>query len=723
MAKNNPPEDPAVESDAEADEAGLSAAELERKRRQEARRELKRQKEELARIQKEMRGPTSKWVKIAFLVIIVLVVALALGGYFIYCSYSVGIQRDSFVEEYNRADLTRLRLYAPEKAREVDELKEQAENGSGTLAWQQVIERYRQAEEKLAAAAAAAESNASAYDTKCRRFRVLKEEAVKNKLDQYARTIWARVLQADTVSSQQASRDLSIARATEELTQAIQLLEKAANSYPKLKVFDDIATTLRAQRSAVEAKEWERNVPEAWAALQGVLQRIETAQESADWSAATELSKEALAMLAPAAEKIAALKALAQEKIGVMEQALKAAAAGGMATAKPALWEKVGVEAKGVRDGLGQSDYASSARTAQEVAAMLGEAGESVRLAQEGLGASLTQIKVLYERAQGDAPFFAQNAAAAWQEVQDRYRQIPELQRQSKTFDLVDLCTVLRAQLEALIRERDQLFADTKSADERLEATAKTALYPHLQRNYPEPYERIEDLRRTVARRRERGELREVREGLVDAANSMEKLLKELEGVRSAVTQLRASLIGRRERFREGIRRFLGPEAQDIGRNMERLEQLLAGHLYTDAITVGEGLDRLLPKARFQAALAGTVVDYEKGVMWIADGGSSDGGNDGKQLDWYAALKWAAARRLAGFDDWRLPTEEELRDLAQMPAGERRTLFPNTASGGHWSKIPALEVTEALVVSLPAGVLSRADKRTPCYVRAVRQPN
>jgi hypothetical protein len=297
-----------------------------------------------------------------------------------------------------------------------------------------------------------------------------------------------------------------------------------------------------------------------------------------------------------------------------------------------------------------------------------------------------------------------------------------DLQRQNRTFELVDLSTTLRKQLDTLLQERDQLAADTKSAEGRLEAASKAALFPHVSRNYPDAYERIEDLRRAAARRRDRGELRQARDLLVQAADGMEKLLKDLDGVRSAVTQLRVSLIDRKERFHEGVRRFMGAAGQDIGRDMEHVEQMLAGHLYTDAITVATGLDRLLPKARFQVALKGTVVDYEKGLMWIADGGSADGGNDGKPLDWYEALKWAAARRFAGFDDWRLPTEEELRDLARLPAAERRALFPNTATGGHWSKVPAAEVADALVVSVPAGSISREDKRKPFYVRAVRQP-
>ena len=82
----------------------------------------------------------------------------------------------------------------------------------------------------------------------------------------------------------------------------------------------------------------------------------------------------------------------------------------------------------------------------------------------------------------------------------------------------------------------------------------------------------------------------------------------------------------------------------------------------------------------------------------------------------------AAALRFGGFDDWRLPTEEELRDLGRMPPVERTALMPNTAKGLYWSKVPGTDVEKALAVDLPAGTVSREDKRTACYVRAVRQP-
>ncbi len=725
MTKNTPAEEAAEEAQTQVEveaEEDLSEAELERKRRQEARREAKRQKQELARIQKEMKGPTSRWVKISLGVIVLLVVVVTVAGYLIYCSYSVNLQRTSYMEDYQRADVARLRQYAREELRRAEELQQQADSSGGALSWQQRIAKYREAEEALAKAVTVASSAADAYDSALTRFRVLKEEAVKSKLDQYAGMLWARVLEAEGAATSQSAQDFSATRATERLTEATELLTRASTSYAKLRDFDAVATQFRTALAAVLQKEWERNVPDAWAALQGLLKQAEASQEATDWDKAAEVIKSAMAMITPAVEKIAGLKTQANESAGLMEQALKAAEAAGTPAAKPAVWAKASATAKEARDALAESDYAATSRLAGDVTALLGEAGESVRQARETLVETLTQVKELYDRAAREAAFFAQNSGATWAEVQSSYRRIPDMVRQNKTFELVDLATRLKEQIAALLQGREQLLADLTKAEERLAAALKAPLYPHLARNFPEAFEKIDDLQRTAARRRDRGEMRESRDLLVQAADEMEKLLKQLEAARSGVLQLRTSLLDRRERFQDGIRRFMASENDGVARNLARVEQMLAAHLYTDAMAVVQDLDKLLPAQRYQPSLPGTIVDYEKGVMWIADGKTPDGGNSGQPLDWYAALKWAAGLRFAGFDDWRLPTEEELRDVARMTPAEREKLLPNTVMATHWTRIPAVDVDSALAVNLTTGTISREDKRTALRVRAVRQP-
>ncbi len=76
----------------------------------------------------------------------------------------------------------------------------------------------------------------------------------------------------------------------------------------------------------------------------------------------------------------------------------------------------------------------------------------------------------------------------------------------------------------------------------------------------------------------------------------------------------------------------------------------------------------------------GTVTDPRTGLMWQQETAS------GK--NWQAALEYAEALALAGYDDWRLPNVEELQSIVDYgrynPAIDA-TAFPGTVSSYYWS--------------------------------------
>lgn len=67
--------------------------------------------------------------------------------------------------------------------------------------------------------------------------------------------------------------------------------------------------------------------------------------------------------------------------------------------------------------------------------------------------------------------------------------------------------------------------------------------------------------------------------------------------------------------------------------------------------------------ARFTVDPKGTVLDSRTGLMWQ----KSDSSHDGKKgMNWYEALEYVDgknAQKFAGFNDWRLPTLEEMRQI------------------------------------------------------------
>ncbi|MBI3353871.1 MAG: DUF1566 domain-containing protein [Nitrospirae bacterium] len=59
-----------------------------------------------------------------------------------------------------------------------------------------------------------------------------------------------------------------------------------------------------------------------------------------------------------------------------------------------------------------------------------------------------------------------------------------------------------------------------------------------------------------------------------------------------------------------------------------------------------------------------TVTDKEAGLMWTRDANIAE-----KCMNWYDALKFIKQlnkQKYAGYNDWRLPTKEELQTLVAM---------------------------------------------------------
>ena len=86
----------------------------------------------------------------------------------------------------------------------------------------------------------------------------------------------------------------------------------------------------------------------------------------------------------------------------------------------------------------------------------------------------------------------------------------------------------------------------------------------------------------------------------------------------------------------------------------------------------------------------GTITDEVSGLLWQ----QADSYHEFKRgMNWYEALEYVALKnseKFAGFDDWRLPTRDELKSLydksrpAKSKGGERIGLPPVFKSGGSY---------------------------------------
>jgi len=124
----------------------------------------------------------------------------------------------------------------------------------------------------------------------------------------------------------------------------------------------------------------------------------------------------------------------------------------------------------------------------------------------------------------------------------------------------------------------------------------------------------------------------------------------------------------------------------------------------------------------------GTVTDQQTGLQWMRcslgqtwDGQSCQG--DADTYTWDQAMKAAKSFSYAGYDDWRLPTIDELKSIVEKnkrPAINHQA-FPNTVRAWFWSSSPhAYGSGSAWSVYFYGGYVDGSYKSNGFHVRLVR---
>jgi len=109
-----------------------------------------------------------------------------------------------------------------------------------------------------------------------------------------------------------------------------------------------------------------------------------------------------------------------------------------------------------------------------------------------------------------------------------------------------------------------------------------------------------------------------------------------------------------------------------------------------------------------------TIMDTKTGLMWQK--------KDVGPMSWQEALDYAHKLRLAGHDDWRLPSVEELFALLDFSKYGPTSSFPGMPSKWFWSSsLYAPDSNYVWRVSFSYGSVYAAVKYNVYYVRCVRK--
>ncbi len=143
-------------------------------------------------------------------------------------------------------------------------------------------------------------------------------------------------------------------------------------------------------------------------------------------------------------------------------------------------------------------------------------------------------------------------------------------------------------------------------------------------------------------------------------------------------------------------------------------------------------LQRTTPSSRFEVRRSGTVTDKLTGLTWMrcSLGQVWTGSSCLEQKQWYTWFDWIHAREsvsqleYAGYQDWRLPTREELQTLLELGCVEpsiNLEAFPTTIPGYYWTETSDQNPNYAWRVDFTNGLVGSDLKASVSYrVRPVR---
>lgn len=152
---------------------------------------------------------------------------------------------------------------------------------------------------------------------------------------------------------------------------------------------------------------------------------------------------------------------------------------------------------------------------------------------------------------------------------------------------------------------------------------------------------------------------------------------------------------------------------------------------YADTQLCDTSVKNNTPTADFTIHKNGTVTHKTSGLMWSVcslgqtfEKGTCTG--KAKQLNWQNAMDSAQKSHLAGYDDWRLPSIDELNSIVEVGCHNpaiNTEVFPTTSGSGYWSSSTVARMkSNARAMFFFYGEDGNFYKHNPYYVRLVRQP-
>jgi hypothetical protein len=487
--------------------------------------------------------------------------------------------------------------------------------------------------------------------------------------------------------------------------------------------FQEVAKRFKEKTSTFSVEEYAKAFPEESKGYQASLKAAQDAIERHEWKDAMGIYQRLLAEVPEVVKKLREAKIAANSALAEFDNVLSAAKAKGAPRDAEATWLELQKERSVAAETMAGMDYKTAADLATAGIAKVAEMLKQIGEARSSLQQNMQKAEQSYQAALANKTFLAENLSEEWQKVQDDYAAMREaVAAKEDIVSLLKRAQGLTEEAEKLVAEKSQMLAGLTAVRDKLAVLQDDPAAQLLSLNTPTQNSEILRTAQEAERAEKRGEIQVAVKKYKLWSQQLGKAIADVKEMQKRAMAEGQACGERIQRFKKGIASFRGQSRAEIDRLRGRFLALLKRQDFRQALPVLAELEKLVPDQRFTFDKPGTVTDNEAGLMWASDG-KGPGCLGGRKVNWHEAFRWADELSFSGYQDWRLPSEEELQLIGKLDDKVRARAFPNTPVDVYWTNIPDTDdVNQALAVDLRTSRTVLRPKRLPFYVRAIRSP-
>lgn len=518
-----------------------------------------------------------------------------------------------------------------------------------------------------------AQNNESDFEQLRETYRLRREEAVQAGIPELRPEAWANIQSLAASFEQGASQNgFAYQKAREDLRKAVFMLGEMRHQYAEMREYNGLLERCREIESDLHPPAWKTNLPDAYQQLEEAKKRAEDLANQRQWNDAIRSLSRYVDVYKENAHELEAARAEAEAKMREAVERVGSPDAGRVRQFAPKRFQDIWERHQTMKKAFERGEYERVEELAETIATDFAKLQAERTAREKSLNSLREEFTKLYGGVSKQEVVLRRNWPEQWRAIEGGVGRIRALSgNEDSQLELANLYAETIERLKTLIGQARQAAKQAESRRKQFQAVKQDLDMGLLRTNLRQQYLRIRDLETSGEGWWEERLFPRAAKAYLEGTKTIQQAREDLAHMRETAQAGREEAFRHLEEFQVGIGLFHPEAAEKLTRLKGEVERALADDHFARAIPRLQQIDELLPEGRFVPQDEGTLIDYVTGLMW---GVSSEVA--GSSMPWYKALTFADDLVFAERGDWRLPTREEVKTLAELPENDRQRLLP-----------------------------------------------